>query len=247
MGLSAAKAFIKRGAKVVITGRNSESCKNAEALLGNDALVLSSDAAIEGTAEEAIASCCKKWGSLSGLYHVAGRSGRSEGDGPLHQMSLNGWEATIRLNLTSIMLSNRAAVKCFLGQDSSGSLLNMGSVLGFSPSPDFFATHAYAATKSAIIGFSKSLASYYAKHNIRINVIAPALVETPMARRAADNSAIRKFISTKQPLDGGRIGHPADLDGITSLLFSDEAKFITGQVIAVDGGWSISDGQIPQT
>lgn len=246
LGLSAAKAFVRHSARVVVTGRNTESCKNAEVMLGDSAVGLPCDATVEGTAEEAIAFCVQIWGGFDGLYHVAGGSGRKAGDGPLDQMSLEGWETTIRLNLTSIMLSNRAAIRQFLQQPAGGAILNMGSVLGFSPSPEFFPTHAYAATKSAIIGFSKSLASYYAKNKIRINVIAPALVETPMAQRAANDITIQEFIATKQPLDGGRIGHPVDLDGLATLLLSDAAAFITGQTIAVDGGWSISEGQIPR-
>jgi len=121
--------------------------------------------------------------------------------------------------------------------------LNMGSVLGYSPSPQYFSTHAYAAAKSAIIGFSKSIAAFYAKNNIRVNVIAPALVETPMAQRAANDQAILSFSKTKQPLDGGRIGHPEDLDGLATYFMSDLSKFTTGQTVAVDGGWSISEGQ----
>jgi NAD(P)-dependent dehydrogenase (short-subunit alcohol dehydrogenase family) len=119
----------------------------------------------------------------------------------------------------------------------------MGSVLGYSPSPEFFSTHAYAAAKSAVIGFSKSIAAYYAKNNIRINVIAPALVETPMAQRAAEDETIQSFIKTKQPLEGGRIGQASDLDGLAVYFMSDQSKFTTGQVIAVDGGWSVSEGQ----
>jgi NAD(P)-dependent dehydrogenase (short-subunit alcohol dehydrogenase family) len=119
----------------------------------------------------------------------------------------------------------------------------MGSVLGYSPSPQYFSTHAYAAAKSAIIGFSKSIAAYYARNNIRVNVIAAALVETPMAQRAAEDENILSFIRTKQPLDGGRIGHPADLDGLAVYFMSDLSKFTTGQVVAVDGGWTISEGQ----
>ena len=144
------------------------------------------------------------------------------------------------------MLSNRAAIRTFQEQNSGGAILNMGSVLGFSPSPKYFSTHAYAATKAAIIGFSKSVAAYYAELNIRVNVIAPALVETPMAQRAAQDQTIMDFIKTKQPLDGGRIGRVSDLNGACCLLLSDQSKFITGQVLAVDGGWSISEGQIPQ-
>lgn len=119
----------------------------------------------------------------------------------------------------------------------------MGSVLGFSPSPQYFSTHAYAAAKSAIIGFSRAVASYYAKDNIRVNVIAPGLVETPMAERASKDESILSFIKTKQPLDAGRIGKPSDIDGLAVYFMSDQSKFTTGQVVAVDGGWSISEGQ----
>ena len=100
-----------------------------------------------------------------------------------------------------------------------------------------------AAAKSAVIGFSKSVAACYAKDNIRVNVIAPGLVETPMSQRAANDEKIREFIKTKQPLDSGRIGKPSDLDGLAIYFMSDQSKFTTGQVIAVDGGWNISEGQ----
>jgi NAD(P)-dependent dehydrogenase (short-subunit alcohol dehydrogenase family) len=230
LGLSAALAFTRQGARVVVTGRNTESCEHANEQLSGQGLVVNCDATIEGSTESAIEAGLNKWGPLHGLYHVAGGSGRKVGDGPIHEMSLSGWNTTLELNLTSVMLSNRAAIRTFLRQGNGGTILNMGSVLGFSPSPKFFTTHAYAAAKSAIIGFSKSIASYYAKDNIRANVIAPALVETPMAQRAAGDTDIQEFIHTKQPLDGGRIGTPQDLDGACSL----------------DGGWSISEGQIPK-
>jgi NAD(P)-dependent dehydrogenase (short-subunit alcohol dehydrogenase family) len=158
-------------------------------------------------------------------------------------MSEEGWEKTLHWNLDSLMLSNKAALNYFINENKPGVILNMSSVLGFSPSPHFFSTHAYAAAKSAVIGLSKSMAAYYASMNIRVNVIAPALVETPMAKRAMEDKAIMDFISTKQPLDGGRAGIPADLDGTAVFLLSDRSSFITGQVIAVDGGWSVSDGQ----
>jgi len=69
------------------------------------------------------------------------------------------------------------------------------------------------------------------------------LVETPMAVRAANDNQIQSFIHTKQPLDGGRIGKPEDLDGIALYFMSDQSKFTTGQVVAVDGGWTVSEGQ----
>ena len=240
LGLSAAKAFIANGANVIVAGRNAESAEAAKKVLGKNALSLSADATNENTAVQAIEICVNNFGSFDGLYHVAGGSGRKMGDGPLHELTLDGWNKTMELNLTSLMLSNQAAVKKFLELKKAGTILNMGSVLGFSPSPKYFSTHAYAAAKAAIIGFTKSIASYYAANNIRINVIAPALVETPMAQRAAKDEEILSFIKTKQPLDGGRIGTPEDLDGLAIYFMSDLSKFTTGQCVAVDGGWTIS-------
>lgn len=244
LGLSAAKAFIRQGAKIVVVGRNQDSCQEARKEFGNSGLDLAGDAMEEDTAVRAIELCLQEWGSFDGLYHVAGGSGRRMGDGPLHEITLEGWQKTMDLNLTSLMLSNRAAVRAFLSAKKGGTILNMGSVLGFSPAPQFFATHAYAAAKNAIIGFSKSIAAYYAKDKIRANVIAPGLVETPMAQRAAGDQTIVAYTQTKQPLDGGRIGRPEDLDQAACFFMSDGSAFTTGQVLAVDGGWSVSEGQI---
>ena len=242
LGLSAAKAFIAEGAKVVVVGRNADSVAEAKTILGKNAEAFSGDATVPGTVVKAIEICIQTGGGFDGLYHVAGGSGRKMGDGPLHELSLDGWNKTLELNLTSLMLSNQAAIKKFLELKKGGAILNMSSVLGFSPSPEFFSTHAYAAAKSAVFGFTKSIAAYYAKDNIRVNVIAPALVETPMAQRAAGDENILSFIKTKQPLDGGRIGKPEDLDGLAVYFMSEQSRFTTGQVIAVDGGWSISEG-----
>lgn len=243
MGLSSALALQKQGAKILVIGRNQESCAKAELLLNADCLVLSGDATQLETIEKAIAMAHEKWGSITGLFHVAGGSGRRFGDGPLDKLTLEGWNKTFELNLTSMMLSNKAMVNYFLKHKITGVILNMGSVLGYSPSPKYFVTHAYAATKSAIIGFSKSIASYYASNDIRVNVIAPSLFATPMAKRAVEDDEIQAFLKTKQPLDGGRSGQSEDINDAVLMFLSPSSKFTTGQVLAVDGGWTISEGQ----
>jgi NAD(P)-dependent dehydrogenase (short-subunit alcohol dehydrogenase family) len=242
IGLSAAEAFIREGANVLAIGRNPESAENAANKV-KDAIVKTGDATLPGTADAAIKDCIAAFGSFDGLYHVAGGSGRRFGDGPLHELTKEGWDYTLSLNLGSLMLSNQAAVKALMSMKRSGTILNMGSVLGYSPSPKYFVTHAYAAAKSAAIGFTKSLAAYYASYDIRINLIAPGLVETPMAQRAANDETILSFIKTKQPLTGGRIGTPTDLDGAAVYFMSDYSRFTTGQVLSVDGGWDVSEGQ----
>jgi len=245
LGFSAARAFLSAGAKVVIVGRDGDKVEAAEKELGRNVIGFTADAIDPKSAPAAINIAIGNFQRFDGLYHVAGGSGRRQGDGPLHELTDDGWRYTVDENLTSLVYSNRAAVQQFLKQQHGGSILNMSSVLGFSPSPHFFGTHAYATAKAAIIGLTKSAAAYYAPAAIRCNAIAPALVATPMSERAQGNHEILRFIATKQPLDGGRIGDPSDLDGAAVFFMSDDSKFVTGQVLAVDGGWSVSEGQVP--
>ncbi len=245
LGLSAARACIAEGAKVVIVGRNADNAHATAKELGDSVRAIVGDAIQSDTAELAIEAAVDAFGSLTGLYHVAGGSGRSRGDGPLDEISDDGWDHTLALNLRSLFNSNRAAVKQFLRQGTGGSVLNMSSVLADSPSSRYFATHAYATTKAAAIGLTTATASYYAPQNIRFNVVAPALVDTPLAERAMADEQIMNYIATKQPLDGGRIGRPSDLDSAVVYFLSDESRFVTGQVLRIDGGWSLTEGKSP--
>jgi NAD(P)-dependent dehydrogenase (short-subunit alcohol dehydrogenase family) len=243
LGFSAALHLVQQGAKVAILGRSQDGLDQALAQLGDAAVGIAADATESSAIDQLLDIAVQTFGRVDALYHVAGGSGRSQGDGPLHELSDAGWRYTLDLNLTSVMYSNRAVVRHFLKQGRGGSIVNMSSVLGWSPSPQHFASHAYAAAKAAIVGFSKATASYYAKDNIRINVLAPALVETPMSQRALGNEEIMNFVRLKQPLDGGRVGMPEDVVGAALFLLSRQAHFITGQVLAVDGGWTVSEGR----
>src|SRR5262249_44804224 len=107
-------------------------------------------------------------GGLDVLYHVAGISGRRYGDGPLHECTDEGWQATIDANLKSVFLTNRAAARHFLSR-GGGVILNMASVLAFAPLPRYFDTYAYSATKGGIIAMSREAAARYAPDGIRIN------------------------------------------------------------------------------
>lgn len=246
LGLSAARASIDAGAKVVVVGRTAHSIDQALLTLGDAARGHAADATDPQTATDAIELAVQSFGSFHSLYHVAGGSGRRMGDGPLHEITDDGWAYTLNLNLTSLFNSNRAAAAYFMQHKQPGSVLNMGSVLGWSPSRTYFASHAYAAAKSAIIGLTKASAAYYAPHSIRFNVIAPALVETPMSIRAQTDEKIARFVRSKQPLDGGRMGVPQDLDAAAIYFLSDASRYCTGQVLAVDGGWCVSEGQLSE-
>jgi NAD(P)-dependent dehydrogenase (short-subunit alcohol dehydrogenase family) len=110
-------------------------------------------------------------------------------------------------------------------------------VLGLVGGGAQFATHAYAASKGAVVALCRAMATYYAPRRIRANVIAPGLIDTPTAARACADPAVRGFLRTKQPLAQGPAS-PEDCSDAAVFLCSDEARLITGVVLPVDGGWS---------
>jgi len=244
IGLAAAQRFLQEGAQLVIAGRSTEKGKEAVANLKPIGSIrfVSCDAADPGQVQNLFQEGFAFLHGLDVLYHVAGISGRKHGDGPLHECSLDGWQATIDANLKSMFLTNQQAVRHFLAQRQPGVILNMASTLAFSPSPRYFDTFAYAATKGGIVAMSRLAAASYASNNIRVNVIAPGLIDTPMSERACHDSVIRHFLQSKQPLAGGP-GRPEDCSDAAVFLCSEEARFITGIVLPVDGGWCVSEGQ----
>jgi len=242
LGFAASQAFTAAGARVVALGLPPEPVQGGtqENRLER---IIHDDATKPGAAAAAISECLEAFGRFDGLYHIAGGSGRRWGDGPLHEITDEGWQRTIDLNLSSVFYSNRAAVRQFLAQQTGGTILNLTSVLASCPSPHFFSTHAYATAKAAIVGLTRSCAAAYAAKQIRFNALAPGLTDTPMAQRAAHDPRILDFVKTKQPLDGGRIGRAEDLNAAAVYFMSEASVFTTGQVLAVDGGWGLSEGQ----
>jgi NAD(P)-dependent dehydrogenase (short-subunit alcohol dehydrogenase family) len=245
---AAARALALEGATVFVASRTPDHARSlSEAIqdAGGRSGWEVADLAQEDQAESVVAACVSSFGRLDCVYNVAGVSGRRFGDGPLHELALEGWMTVMAANATSMFLVSRASVRQMIRQEPAadgrrGAILNMSSVLAQSPSPAHFATHAYAASKGAIEAFSRSVAAYYAEQGIRVNVIAPALVATPMSRRAQEDPGILGYLAHKQPLAGGPID-AGDLTATALYLLSDDARMVTGQIVAVDGGWSVSE------
>jgi NAD(P)-dependent dehydrogenase (short-subunit alcohol dehydrogenase family) len=238
MAGDAARRFAEEGAAVWVIDRDADRCQS----LGLPYAV--ADLRDEAATEAAFAAVRQAHGRVDALYAVAGASGRPLGDGPAHQLSLEAWEGTLALNATPAFLAAREALRIMLEQEpgaaaTRGSLVLMSSVLAVRPAPALFATHAYAAAKAATIGLVRAMAAYYGEHGIRVNALAPALVRTPMSARAAAEPASVAFAERRQPLVGGFLD-PAEVTQAAVYLCSDESRAVTGQVLAVDGGWTVT-------
>jgi NAD(P)-dependent dehydrogenase (short-subunit alcohol dehydrogenase family) len=242
IGAAAARLARDEGAHVLVASRDEESCFGLGMEIGCECWV--GDLLERNAAESVLSLCLSKWARVDGLFNVAGLSGRRFGDAPVHECSDEGWEMTMANNLTTMFRMCRAVVLRMMEQTPDpdgmrGAILNMGSVLAGSPEPRHFATHAYAAGKGAAIAMSRSMAAYYAPHKIRVNVIAPGLVRTPMSQRAQGSPELLEFIGKKQPLTEG-MAEPEDVARAALFLLSGDARAISGEVLAVDGGWSVT-------
>ena len=119
-----------------------------------------------------------------------------------------------------------------------GSIVLLGSVLASEPVPELFGTHAYAAAKGALVSLTSAMAAAYVTDRIRVNLVAPSLSATPMATRAAADPHILEYASRKQPLAGPLLD-PVEVAHAAIYFLSDESRTVTGQVLKVDGGWSV--------
>ncbi|HZG95652.1 MAG TPA: SDR family oxidoreductase [Mycobacteriales bacterium] len=238
MAADAARRFAAEGAAVFVVAKDRDECET----LGLPFAL--ADLREEAPTAAAFAAARTALPRIDALYAVAGASGRRLGDGPLHQLTLRAWDGTFALNATPSFLAAREALRVMLEQQPGaagvrGAIVLMSSVLASVPAPSLFATHAYAAAKAATIGMARTMAAYYAPQLIRVNAIAPSLVTTPMSARAAADEASVAFAAQRQPLSGGFLD-PRDVTDVAVHLCSDESRAVTGQVVAVDGGWSVT-------
>lgn len=241
------KLAAQQGAKVFyisLTEQSSESLLQNLKELGLSADYHVGDLTNPDIAVKLVKACLEKHGRIDGLFNVAGISGRKFGDGPAHECTEEGWEKTMNTNVTTQYRMCREVLKVMLNQEPDeyglrGSILNMSSILGISPEPKHFSTIAYASAKGAILSMTKSMASYYAKHGIRVNAIAPGLALTKMSERASTNEEIISLMKEKQPLKGD-VMTAREVADCASFLLSNQSRMITGDTLIVDAGWNIS-------
>jgi NAD(P)-dependent dehydrogenase (short-subunit alcohol dehydrogenase family) len=188
----------------------------------------------EAGAAGAVGAAEAAFGRLDLVFNGAGISGRRLGDGPVESIPREGWDAVLAANLTSTFLVCKHAIPA-LRRAGGGAIVNLASVLGLVGGDADFATHAYAASKGAIVALTRSMAVTYAPERIACNVVCPGLIATPMSARAQDDERIAARLAELQPLTG-TFGRPEDVAGAVAYLA--RAPFVTGTVLTVDGGWT---------
>ena len=238
IGQATAYLFASEGAHVTLFDINPDRVNQTLASLsgkhpGNPVLL---DLTQPAEVEAAIKEVAARYGRLDALINIAGGSGRKWGDGPADTCSLEGWQKTLDLNLNSLFYCCKYGLQVMLPQ-REGVIVNVSSVLGIVGGDDDFATHAYAASKGAVISLTRAIASYYAPQGMRANVILPGLIATPMSQRAQSSAHIRDRLPQLQPLTGD-FGRPQDVAQAALYLASDASAFVTGAALTVDGGWT---------
>jgi NAD(P)-dependent dehydrogenase (short-subunit alcohol dehydrogenase family) len=186
--------------------------------------------------EDLFARVAAELGRLDALFNVAGGSARGHGDGPVDACSEEGWDYVLDLNLRSVFHCCKCAIP-LLRASGGGSIINTASVLGL-VGHELFDTHAYAAAKGGVISLSRAMAVRYAAERIRVNVLCPGLIRTPMSARAQADPAILAALPALAPLTED-FGAPEDVAEAALYLASDESRFLTGVVLPVDGGWTV--------
>ncbi len=242
IGFATAKKCAIEGARVALLSRDvaraieAISTIHAAGVPPENLTHVSTDVSNPEQVEAAFSHVMNHWGRIDGMFNAAGISGRRYGDGPVDQCSIEGWQTVIDANLTSVFLCCKFGISAML-ESGGGSVVNLSSVLGLVGGDEDFATHAYAASKGGIISLTRAIASYYASHRIRANVICPGLIRTQMSTRAQSDPQIVARLKTLQPLSGD-FGEPENVADGALFLLSDESSFVTGDVLTIDGGWT---------
>ena len=237
IGLATAKLFVAEGARVVITGRNQATLDDAVKELGPNALGVVADATDVAATEQAVAKAVKTFGKLDIVFANAGIAGST----PVGGTTLEAFEKVIRTNLTAVFFTVQAAAPHL--NDNASVILN-GSVISVLGIPGY---SAYAASKAGIRAMARVMASELSPRGIRVNVVAPGAIRTPIwgAALATPDAekAFEKRIALSTPL--GRLGETEHISRTVLFLASDDAAHIQGQEIFVDGGATASPSGAP--
>jgi gluconate 5-dehydrogenase len=232
LGIEIALGLGEAGARVAITARRESWLHEAEHALreaGIDCLAVPADVADPAGVEAIVGATLGRFGRIDILINNAGTSWGA----PAVEMPLDKWRQVLETNATGTFLMSQAVGREMIRAGHGGVIVNIASIMGLSGVPaDLLDAIGYTASKGAIVSLTRDLAVKWAAHGIRVNAVAPGFFETRMSAGVLERS--RDRIERSAPM--GRIGRPGEIKGVVVFLASAASSYITGQILAVDGG-----------
>ncbi len=226
IGLATAKKLLSEDIAVAIVDLN-DKVEEISHEFGENCLGIKCDVSNEDDVKACVSKVVEKFGHIDYLVANAGIGG---GANKPHEVDISEWNKVVAVNQTGIFLMNKYVI-CEMLKTGGGAIVNTSSMYGLVGSTTSFA---YSATKGAITQMTRSIALTYARDNIRVNAIAPGYVDTPILAMVPDD--IKQVMANQLPI--GRLGKDVEIANLISYLLSDNASFITGAIVPIDGGYT---------
>ena len=234
IGYAAARRCVAEGAAVLIADINEAAGSQAAAELsagGGRAHFLLTDVTSAAAVEASVKTAVSRYGRLDGAFNNAGIDG---GFTNTVKMTEDAFDRTIAVNLKGVWLCMKYQIEQFLAQDSGGAIVNTASVAGLVGTRGGVA---YCASKHGVVGMTKCAALDFSKKKIRVNAVCPGIIKTPMLEHMAELTGTSlETYAAQEPV--GRLGEPREIGDTVAFLLSEDASFITGVALPVDGGWT---------
>ena len=238
VGLGCAQEFTRAGARVALVARGVDRAEQAAKTIrtsGGEALAIPGDVTLQEDIPRVVEETLRGFGRVDVMVNnVGGR--RGEPEGRLLDAGVDHWQQTLELNLTTVLACSQAFARAMIESNRKGSIVNVGSVAGFKASPGLAP---YGAAKAGLVQLTKTLGIELAEYGIRVNAVAPGMVDTDSLREYLDDAALAE--RAKQ-VPAGRIAKPEDIGRVAVFLASDLAGWVTGQTLIADGGELLAGG-----
>lgn len=237
IGRSMCLQLARNGAKVVVAGRTITTLQSVvEAIReqGGEAEAVVTDVSCQKSAEEMVSKTIERFGRIDCLVNNAGINGGPDQRKPIYEYDDELWHKIIAVDLNGVYFCSKAAARQMVAQGNGGSIINIGSIVGLTP---LRLQCAFTAAKAGVFNLTKAMALELAEHNIRVNGIAPGSIMFEGTRKLfyADPVKAEAILSH---IPQHRAGDPEDIASMTCFLASEDARYMTGAIVTIDGGWT---------